>query len=497
MKRFCQISAVVLFCASACLGWGEIGHKTAANIAERYLSPEAKSEVARLLGDESMADVALWGDKVSTQPAYRWTQPHCAYVADGADSFDMQRDCPDGKCVVARVILFKKTLQNPNVDKKSRADALRFLIHFIPDMHNPVHVVRKKEKAAQVEFFDEKVSVHLAWDNLLIDRLKTTPAEYSSKLLRKITATKIKIWTKDKDPSHWATESFRHGIKTAYVLPSDGRVSQDYVDRCMPIVHERLSMAGVRLAAVLNEVFGGQMPTPSAAMAAHGDKECAKAARQRSLPNVLIIGDSISMGYTRVVRELLKDRANVQRPNANCGDTRRGLANLKQWLGDTPWDVIHFNWGLHDLCYRNAQNPGLKSQGSRDKVNGKISVPIELYEQNLEKLIQQLKATGAALIWASTTVVPEGERGRFAGDDKKYNDVAAKVMRRHDILINDLYALTKSFPPDLFKGPGNVHYTKAGSQQLGKAVAAAIGKALNAHRQSRPQAATLHTQPVQ
>lgn len=272
MSRLCQASGIVFVFASTCLGWGVTGHKTAALIAEHFLSPEAKSEITRLLGDQSMADVALWGDTVSTQPAYRWTQPHGAYVANDADSFDMQRDCPNGKCVVAHIIQFKKTLQNPQARKTDKADALRLLIHFIPDMHNPVHIVRTKDRAVQVEYFGRKASLHMVWDNFLIDRLKKTPAEYAKTLLRKITAPKIKTWTKDMNPSHWATESFRHAIKTAYVLPDDSRIGQDYADRCTPIIHERLSMAGIRLAAVLNEVFGGKMPIPTTQSADPNDR---------------------------------------------------------------------------------------------------------------------------------------------------------------------------------------------------------------------------------
>ncbi len=201
---------------------------------------------------------------------------------------------------------------------------------------------------------------------------------------------------------------------------------------------------------------------------------------RQGLPNVLILGDSISIGYTPVVRQLLKDEANVQRPGANCGDTCRGLQDLTKWLGNTKWDVIHFNWGLHDLCYRNYQNKALKKQGFRDKINGTLSVPIETYEQNLETLVKQLEATDATLIWASTTVVPEGEEGRFVGDEIKYNEVAAKIMRKHRIIIDDLYSLTKSFPPEMFISPGNVHYTKEGSRKLGTQVAASIAKALKA-----------------
>jgi len=200
-----------------------------------------------------------------------------------------------------------------------------------------------------------------------------------------------------------------------------------------------------------------------------------KAALKADLPNVLLIGDSISIGYTPPVIEALKGVANVQRAKANCGDTKRGKRALKTWLGDTKWDVIHFNWGLHDLCHR---HPDAKVYGNRDKVNGTIAVTLEQYEKNLEQLVQQLKQTGATLIWASTTKVPEGEAGRKVGDDIRYNAVAEKIMKRHNIAINDLHALSVSFPPDLSTRPGDVHFTKAGSAKLGEQVAESIREQL-------------------
>lgn len=199
-------------------------------------------------------------------------------------------------------------------------------------------------------------------------------------------------------------------------------------------------------------------------------------AADADLPKVLLLGDSISIGYTPLVIEGMKGKALVSRPKANCGDTKAGLANLDKWIAGGPWDVIHFNWGLHDLCYR---NPESKEQGHRDKVKGTLSVPLPEYEKNLETLVERLKATGATLIFATTTVVPEGEAGRFVGDDVKYNEVAERVMKKHGILINDLHATTKAFGPELFVGPGNVHYTKEGSTQLATQVMASIESALN------------------
>jgi len=201
-----------------------------------------------------------------------------------------------------------------------------------------------------------------------------------------------------------------------------------------------------------------------------------------ALPHVLIIGDSISIAYTLAVRGLLEGRANVHRPlkkdgkgPENSGDTTIGLAKLDNWLGDREWSVIHFNWGLWDLCYRNKN---ITRNGGRDKVNGTLSVTPEDYERNLTELVTRLKATGAKLVWANTTVVPEGESGRFAGDEVKYNAVAGRVMAAHGISVNDLHATSKDFPADHFVGPGDVHFTATGSAKLANQVAAEIRKLL-------------------
>ena len=198
------------------------------------------------------------------------------------------------------------------------------------------------------------------------------------------------------------------------------------------------------------------------------------------LPNVLIIGDSISIGYTLTVRKKLTGSANVYRPMQgkgpdNCGDTTIGLKKIDAWLGKQKWDVIHFNWGLWDLCYR---NPDSKAQGGRDKVGGMLSTTPADYEKNLEQLVSRLEATDAKLIWASTTVVPEGEVGRVVGDDEKYNAVAARVMKKHGIDTDDLFTLTKGFSGRFSTKAGDVHYNSEGYNALAIQVAATIEKVL-------------------
>ena len=190
------------------------------------------------------------------------------------------------------------------------------------------------------------------------------------------------------------------------------------------------------------------------------------------LPRVLIIGDSISMGYTLDTRAMLKGEANLHRPPTNCGPTTKGLEQLDDWLGEGEWDVIHFNWGLHDLKYMNEKGQLV------DVDKGKQQVPIDQYEKNLDELVQRLKKTGATLIWRNTTPVPEGSKGRIAGDAARYNEAAAKVMEKHEVRIHDLYSFAKEHEKEI-QLPRNVHYTKEGSKKLAEEVVKVIKQALS------------------
>ncbi len=189
------------------------------------------------------------------------------------------------------------------------------------------------------------------------------------------------------------------------------------------------------------------------------------------LPRALLIGDSISIGYTLPTRKLLDGKVNVHRPPTNCGPTTHGLQNLDAWLGGKKWDVIHFNWGLHDLKY-------IDGKGRRvPPGEGKIQVPIDQYEKNMGKLVKRLKETDAKLVWASTTPVPEGASGRIKGDSARYNAVAKKVMDSRGVPTNDLYGFALPRLGDIQR-PRDVHFTKEGSEALAKQVAASILKAL-------------------
>lgn len=174
------------------------------------------------------------------------------------------------------------------------------------------------------------------------------------------------------------------------------------------------------------------------------------------LPRVLLIGDSVSRGYTQAVRKALAGKVNVHRAPANCGPTASGVKNIDVWLGDGKWDLIHFNFGIHD---RNT--------------------PIPDYRQRLEQLIERMRKTGAKLMWASTTPCPDTKDGKYkSAPIPERNTAAAEVINKHGIAINDLFA---AITPHLatMQNPDDVHFNARGYDFLGETVAKAIEEGLN------------------
>ena len=199
-------------------------------------------------------------------------------------------------------------------------------------------------------------------------------------------------------------------------------------------------------------------------------------ARQANpMPRVLLLGDSISMGYHQPVKNILDDEAVVVRPGENCAGTTHGCLRIDDWLkidgGD--FDLIHFNFGLHDL---KRQKPDGKNSNNPDDAN---QADPETYERQLRQIVTTLKSTGAKLIFATTTPVPEGgvRPHRDPEDVRRYNEIARQVMAEHEIPINDLFAFATSRLEEIQR-PANVHFTKAGSNALGQEVATQLRKAL-------------------
>ena len=222
-----------------------------------------------------------------------------------------------------------------------------------------------------------------------------------------------------------------------------------------------------------------QAYTPEPGGEKPNDPALAGVTDQPGLPRVMLIGDSISLGYTPLVRELLRGQANVHRPAENSGPTIAGIKDLDTWLavdtppGQTPakWDVIHFNFGLHDI---KIMSGGL--------ANPALQVPPDQYEKNLRELVKRLQATGAKLIWATTTPVPDSTTLRplrLETDVVKYNEIAAHVMADNKIPTDDLFNAIRPQETQL-QAKNNVHFNKQGYQILAQHVADSIKAALTA-----------------
>jgi acyl-CoA thioesterase-1 len=204
------------------------------------------------------------------------------------------------------------------------------------------------------------------------------------------------------------------------------------------------------------------------------------------LPRVLLMGDSVSIAYALEVRKLLAGVANVHRVPANCGSTKVavGYYGLKRWLPDPgeKWDVIHFNHGLHDLSYRFADDRDKNDRGeyASPTNGGHQNVPPVDYEKNLRQIIARLKQTGAKLIFASTTPVPESDAAKYVKDSElPYNEIAKKVMTEEGVTWNDLWLLVKPRQVEL-QGERNVHFQAKGLSVMAKQVAEMIQNALSA-----------------
>ncbi len=214
------------------------------------------------------------------------------------------------------------------------------------------------------------------------------------------------------------------------------------------------------------------------------DRAFANVTDDPSLPRVLLIGDSVSIGYTSDVRKELAGIANVHRPPANCGSTKVGLRDLDKWTAGEKWDVIHFNFGLHDLGYRFANDSNTNGSGlyARPENGGHQNVAPDSYEANLREIVRRLKKTGARIVFATTTPVSADLHSYVKGAEGPYNVAALRVMKEEGVPVDDLWSLASSNIAVL-QIPGNPHFTTEGSRQLGVSVAGSI-------RAQLPSAAT-------
>ena len=242
---------------SPALAWGVTGHEIVAAVGLRELTPAARKETGRLLGKSMMmVHDANWADEI--RDARPETGPwHYVDIPLSAGSYNAARDCARGDCVVAQIDRASHILSNRRLPDGARAEALRFLIHFVADVHQPLHAEDNDDKGGNqvhVRIGRERANLHKVWDTDVIEPLGPDADAVANRIEQSITAKQRKAW-QSGTASRWANES--HAIAREHVYPPlqgarTVRLPRDYAFREAPLARILLAKAGVRLAWLLN-----------------------------------------------------------------------------------------------------------------------------------------------------------------------------------------------------------------------------------------------------
>jgi nuclease S1 len=251
-----------LFCFWPCsvvFGWGYEGHAVIALIAERYMTKSALAEASRLLDGAPIDTVASWADD------YRHTHPetgpwHYINIPLADTSIDMARECPDGNCVIAKTKQYLAVLSNPNADRRAKAQALKFVIHFVGDLHQPLHDENDEDAGGNyrhVIFDGHPDNLHWIWDTGLLRDLDRNPEDFAATLESRITAQDRKTWVQGSIED-WALQAHDLARSVAYGelgKASPALITPAYEHEADPVIELQLEKAGVRLASVLDKAL--------------------------------------------------------------------------------------------------------------------------------------------------------------------------------------------------------------------------------------------------
>ncbi len=260
--------------ALALHGWGREGHRIIGDIAQERLTEVTKRNVQSLIGNNTLASVSNWADEIRRErdETYDW---HFVDIPQNAQGFSDARDCyrPEDRhrgakddhqnCVVDRIVYFKRVLGDKNAPREDRIEALKFVVHFVGDIHQPFHAIgeAKGGNGVHVTEFGSgrcgryECNLHSAWDTGLIRHTGLGEEAYVEHLDRLISEEHLRA---SGNPADWANESF--ALAKAAWVDDGGSVDEDYYRREIKFLDERLALAGLRLAALLNEVLGHVSP---------------------------------------------------------------------------------------------------------------------------------------------------------------------------------------------------------------------------------------------
>lgn len=236
--------------------WGQTGHRVTGEIAEKYLTPEAKAAIDLILEKQGLAEISTYADEMRSNPDHFWQKIagpfHYVTVPEGKTYADV--GAPDQGDSVTAIKQFSKVLRNSKASRSDKQLALKMLVHIIGDLHQPLHAGNGTDRGGndrKLRFFWEDSNLHRVWDSGLIDRRQLSYSEWTGFLAPKITPEQVKAWH-TTDPLVYIAESTK--IRDT-IYPDEEELSWQYLYDHEPTVKLRLSQAGIRIAAHLNSIF--------------------------------------------------------------------------------------------------------------------------------------------------------------------------------------------------------------------------------------------------
>jgi hypothetical protein len=255
MRRL-LLAVSLLFLPAPVQAWGSLGHHLTARLAMDYLSSDARREVRRLLGSSSLTDASTWADSIRGQRPE--TGPwHYINVPVDSSFEGWSRFCPPEGCVLSAIDRYTGILADRTRPDAERAEALRFLIHFIGDVHQPLHVGDHGDRGGnlvQVTWQGRPTNLHSVWDSFLIGSAGLDEDAWLGRLRKTAKRLNRKEVARGA-PADWGAESHSIARDHGYTLPSPPELGGDYAAENLPLAERRLAQAGIRIAAVLNQLL--------------------------------------------------------------------------------------------------------------------------------------------------------------------------------------------------------------------------------------------------
>jgi hypothetical protein len=241
--------------------WFDLGHRIVAQIARLRLQPHTVLAVNDILGGQSLEDASIWADRIRGQR--RNTSPlHFVNIPLAANSYVPTRDCPKGRCIIAAIDSFVRTLADSNASRPERAEALRFVLHLVADLHQPLHVADNLDRGGnrtQVRFRGLGTNLHKVWDGELVEHTGIGEREYLGQLHAAMDTLPV-AKLEGGSVADWAMEGHRLAREIAYRVPPNRQLDGRYAKTSLPRVDLALIKAGVRLARLLNSALAQYQP---------------------------------------------------------------------------------------------------------------------------------------------------------------------------------------------------------------------------------------------